>query len=264
MKVGFIGLGNMGSAMIGGMLAQGMADKKDILGADSYRPAMEKAAGQFGIRTVLDNLEVSSYADFLIVAVKPQTAEQVIMEIRDSITEDKVIISIIAGKTIGWLAERFDRPVKLVRVMPNTPALVGEAISGVCRNELVSEAEMEQCIGILQSFGKAEEVPEHLMDAVVGVSGSAPAYVFMFIEALADGAVAAGMPRNQAYRFAAQAVYGSAKMVLETGEHPGILKDRVCSPGGTTIEAVKILEDKGLRGTIMAAVEACVRKSRNL
>lgn len=264
MKVGFIGLGNMGSAMIGGMLSQNIVDKKDILGADSFGPAMENAADRFGIQTVSDNHTVAALADFLILAVKPQTAEQIITEIRDDISEAKIIISIIAGKSTGWLTEKFAKPVKLVRVMPNTPALVGEAISGVCRNELVTEGEMEQCIRILQSFGKAEEVPEYLMDAVVGVSGSAPAYVFMFIEALADGAVAAGMPRNQAYRFASQAVYGSAKMVLETGEHPGVLKDQVCSPGGTTIEAVKVLEDKGLRSAVLAAVEACVRKSKEL
>ncbi len=264
MKVGFIGLGNMGSAMIGGMLSQHIINKKDILGADSFPPALEKAAKHFDIQTVSDNHAVAAFADYLILAVKPQTAEQIIKEIRDNISPAKVIISIIAGKSTEWLTEQFAKPVKLVRVMPNTPALVGEAISGVCRNELVTPEEMEQCIRILQSFGKAEEVPEHLMDAVVGVSGSAPAYVYMFIEALADGAVAAGMPRNQAYRFAAQAVYGSAKMVLETGEHPGVLKDQVCSPGGTTIEAVKVLEDRGLRGTVLAAVEASVRKSKDL
>ncbi len=264
MKVGFIGLGNMGSAMIGGMLTKGFVDKNDIIGADSFKPAIEKAAERFGIKTVADNHAVVAFADYLVIAVKPQTAEQVIKEISADITDDKVIISIIAGKSTGWLAEQFARPVKLVRVMPNTPALVGEAVSGVCRNEFVTEAEMAQCIWLLQSFGKAEEVAEHLMDAVVGVSGSAPAYVYMFIEALADGAVAAGMPRGQAYRFAAQAVYGSAKMVLETGEHPGVLKDRVCSPGGTTIEAVKVLEEKGLRGAVLAAVEACVSKSKEL
>ncbi len=264
MKIGFIGLGNMGSAMIGGMLSKGIADTRDIMGADSFPAATEKAAAEYGIRAAADNQTVAAFADILVLAVKPQMLSGVIEKMRNAIRKETVILSIAAGKTIEWLEKEFAQPVKIVRVMPNTPALVGEAISGVCRNENVTDEEMQKCIMILESFGKAEEVPEHMMDAVVGVSGSSPAYVFMFIEALADGAVAAGMPRNQAYRFAAQSVLGSAKMVLETGKHPGELKDMVCSPGGTTIEAVKVLEEMGMRGTVMAAVEACVEKSRNL
>ncbi len=263
-KIGFIGLGNMGSAMIGGMLSKGIADPRDITGADSFQEAADKAAETYGIRTTPNNQAAVEFADILILAVKPQILAGVIENIRSEIKKETVIISIVAGKTIDWLEKAFEKPVKIVRVMPNTPALVGEAISGVCRNESVTDQEMEKCLMILKSFGQAEEVAEHMMDAVVGVGGSSPAYVFMFIEALADGAVAAGMPRNQAYRFAAQSVLGSAKMVLETGKHPGELKDMVCSPGGTTIEAVKVLEEKGMRGAVMAAVEACVNKSRNL
>lgn len=148
--------------------------------------------------------------------------------------------------------------------MPNTPAMVGEGCSGVCRNELVSDGEMAQCMELLRSFGMAEEVPERLMNAVVGVSGSSPAFVFLFLEALADGAVKAGMPRGQAYHFAAQTVLGSAKLLLETGRHPGELKDMVCSPGGTTIEGVEILEKKGLRSAVMEAVDACVKKAESM
>jgi pyrroline-5-carboxylate reductase len=148
--------------------------------------------------------------------------------------------------------------------MPNTPALVLEGCTGVCAGEHVTQEELEQVLVLLRAFGTAEVIPERIMDAVIGVSGSSPAYVFLFIEAMADGAVAAGMPRAQAYRFAAQAVLGSAKMVLETGMHPGALKDMVCSPGGTTIEAVKVLEEKGLRAAVMDAMEACVEKARKL
>ncbi len=148
--------------------------------------------------------------------------------------------------------------------MPNTPALVLEGCTGVCAGDLVDEEELEEVLELLRSFGVAEAVPERLMDAVVGVSGSSPAYVFLFLEAMADGAVAAGMPRRQAYTFAAQAVLGSAKLLLETGKHPGELKDMVCSPGGTTIQAVKVLEEKGLRAAVMEAMEACVEKSRKL
>ena len=148
--------------------------------------------------------------------------------------------------------------------MPNTPALVGEGITAACYNDNVSRADLDKAVTILTSFGKCEVVPEHLMDVVTSVSGSSPAYVFMFIEAMADAAVADGMPRAQAYEFAAQAVLGSAKMVLETGKHPGELKDMVCSPGGTTIEAVRVLEEKGMRSAVFEAMKACTRKARGL
>ena len=148
--------------------------------------------------------------------------------------------------------------------MPNTPALVGEGMTGVCANDLVTEEELQLVLTLLKSFGRAEVVPEYLMDTVTGVSGSSPAYVFLFLEALADAAVAEGMPRKQAYEFAAQSVLGSAKMLLETGMHPGELKDMVCSPGGTTIEAVAVLERENLRSAVIAATRACIRKSKGV
>ena len=148
--------------------------------------------------------------------------------------------------------------------MPNTPALVGEGMTGVCANDLVTEEELQLVLTLLKSFGRAEVVPEYLMDTVTGVSGSSPAYVFLFLEALADAAVAEGMPRNQAYEFAAQSVLGSAKMLLETGMHPGELKDMVCSPGGTTIEAVAVLERENLRSAVIDATRACIRKSKGV
>ena len=148
--------------------------------------------------------------------------------------------------------------------MPNTPALVGEGLTGVCANDLVTEEELQLVLTLLKSFGRAEVVPEYLMDTVTGVSGSSPAYVFLFLEALADAAVAEGMPRKQAYEFAAQSVLGSAKMLLETGMHPGELKDMVCSPGGTTIEAVAVLERENLRSAVIDATRACIRKSKGV
>ena len=186
------------------------------------------------------------------------------IKIKDAVDEKKIIISIAPGKTLAWLEEQFGKKVKLVRCMPNTPALVGEGMTGVCCNEEVSDAEMQDVLKILESCGKAEMLSERLIDVVVSVSGSSPAYVFMFIEAMADAAVADGMPRAQAYRFAAQAVLGSAKMVLETGKHPGELKDMVCSPGGTTIEAVRVLEEKGMRSAVIEAMKACVKKGREM
>lgn len=264
MKIGFIGLGNMAKAMIGGMLAKEIAKPEDILGYAKTEATRKAVKEKYGICILENNAEVAAEADVVILAVKPQMFGDVIPQIRDSVRKEALIISIAAGKTMVQIQEAFGKDLKLVRCMPNTPAMVGEGCSGVCRNELVSDEEMNKCMKLLQSFGIAEEVPERLMDAVGGVSGSSPAFVFMFIEALADGAVKAGMPRKQAYHFAAQTVYGSAKLMLETGKHPGELKDMVCSPGGTTIEGVQTLEKMGLRSAVMSAVESCVDKSKKM
>lgn len=264
MKIGFIGLGNMASAMIGGILKKKLYSPEDLIGADKSEEAVKRAAETFHIHTTTDNIEVAEAADVLILAVKPQFFEGMIAEIKGAVGEDKLVISIAPGKTMEWLMDHFGKEMKLVRCMPNTPALVGEGCTGFCTYSMVTEEEQETARKILESFGKAYPVPENLMDTVVGVSGSSPAYVFMFIEAMADEAVAEGMPRALAYEFAAQAVLGSAKMVLETGKHPGELKDMVCSPAGTTIQAVKVLEEKGFRAAVMDAMEACIEKSRNL
>lgn len=264
MKIGFIGLGNMAKAMIGGMLAKGIAKPEEILGSARTKATREAVKESYGITVFEDNAMVAAEADIVILAVKPQMFAEVIPQIKDSIKKDALVISIAAGKTIAWIEEAFGKSLKLVRCMPNTPAMVGEGCSGVCRNERVSDDEMGQCMELLRSFGIAEEVPEKLIDAVGAVSGSSPAFVFMFMEALADGGVKAGMPRQQAYRFAAQTVLGSAKLMLETGKHPGELKDMVCSPGGTTIEGVEALEEAGLRNSVMKAVDCCVDKSRRM
>lgn len=264
MKIGFIGLGNMATAMIGGIVKKGIFEAANVVGSDRSEEVTLRAKESFGIDTAESNTEVAERVDIVVLSVKPQFYEAVITEIREVITSSQIIISIAPGKSIKWLAERFGRTLKIVRCMPNTPALVGEGCTGVCCNGLVSEAETEQIMTIMSGFGKASMVPEHLMDAVVGVSGSSPAYVFMFIEAMGDAAVAAGMPRKQAYEFAAQAVLGSARMVLETGKHPGELKDMVCSPGGTTIDAVCVLEERGFRSAVMKAMEVCIEKSKNM
>ena len=265
MKLGFIGLGNMASAMIGGILKKELVGNQDIIGSDKSKAGCEKAAEQFGMTTYTDNCKVAAEADILFLAVKPIFLPEVLEEIKEAVRENTVIVSIVAGKTIAFITEGLGgKNRKIVRCMPNTPALVGEGCTGLCPNEFVTAQEMEQVLALFRSFGVAEEVPERLMYAVVCVSGSSPAYVFLFIEAMADAAVAAGMPRNQAYTFAAQSVLGSAKMVLETGKHPGELKDMVCSPGGTTIDAVKVLEQKGMRASVMDAMEACIEKSKQL
>ena len=246
MKLGFIGCGNMAKAMLGGILKNEICAKEDVIATAKSEASRENARNTYEIQVTADNIEAAKSADVLVLAVKPIFYEEVIHEIKDAVDEKKIIISIAPGKTLAWLEEQFGKKVKLVRCMPNTPALVGEGMTGVCCNEEVSDAEMQDVLKILESCG------------------SSPAYVFMFIEAMADAAVADGMPRAQAYRFAAQAVLGSAKMVLETGKHPGELKDMVCSPGGTTIEAVRVLEEKGMRSAVIEAMKACVKKGREM
>ncbi len=264
MKLGFIGTGNMAGAIMGGIIQKQIFRPEEIIGSDVSEKGRERVREQYGIAVTAENREVAEKAEILILSVKPQFYPEVIAEIRECIKPEQLIITIAPGKTLEWLQEQFGRRVKLVRTMPNTPAMVGEGMTAVCCSEEVTEEELEKVMNILGAFGKAEIVPERLMDVVVSVSGSSPAYVFILIEAMADAAVADGMPRAQAYAFAAQAVYGSAKMVLETGKHPGELKDMVCSPAGTTIEAVRVLEEKGMRSAVIEAMKACTEKSRNL
>ncbi|MCR5421961.1 MAG: pyrroline-5-carboxylate reductase [Lachnospiraceae bacterium] len=269
MKIGFIGLGNMGSAMIGGIIKNKLVEASDIIGSDYSRERVKEMEKSCGISGASSNEEVAKNADILVTSVKPQVYETVIKGIRDKIKDNTVIVSIAPGKTIGWLTEKYnenntERKLKIVRCMPNTPALVGEGCTGVCRCENVNDKEFETVLSILNSFGRAYEIPESQMDAVVAVSGSSPAYVFMLIEAMADGAVAEGLSRKTAYEMAAQAVLGSAKMVLESGKHPGELKDMVCSPAGTTIDAVALLEKRGFRSAVIDAERVCAAKSRSL
>lgn len=264
MKLGFIGTGNMAGAIMGGIIKKGIFKPEEIIGADLAEAGREKVKSLYGIQVTADNKEVVEKAEIIVLSVKPQFYASVIAEIKDVVKADQIIITIAPGKTLEWLGEQFGKAVKIVRTMPNTPAMVGEGMTAACANEQVTEDELKYALEILSAFGKVEVVSEHLMDVVVSVSGSAPAYVFMFIEAMADAAVADGMPRAQAYQFAAQAVYGSAKMVLETGKHPGELKDMVCSPGGTTIEAVRVLEKEGMRSAVIEAMKACTEKSRGM
>lgn len=268
MKIGFIGLGNMATAMMGGIIKNNIVDASDIIGTDRTEANVQKAYDNLLINCVKDNATCAKMVDILVLSVKPQVYPVVINEIKDSIKENCIIVSIAPGKTIEWLEKQFngdaDIKRKIVRCMPNTPALVLEGCTGVCKNKNVTDEEFDKVLKILRGFGKAYEVSENQMDAVVAVSGSSPAYVFMMIEAMADAAVLEGIPRDKSYEFAAQAVLGSAKMVLETGKHPAALKDMVCSPAGTTIEAVKVLEEKGFRSALIDAMIACADKSKSL
>ena len=264
MKIGFIGCGNMGSAMIGGILKNGVFEKNEIIVSNLTEEGSRKSREKLGVVTTLDNCEVVKNANIVILAVKPQFYEEVIGEVKGYLTPEHMIVGIAPGKTLAWLEEKAGLPLKVVRFMPNTPAQVGAGMTAVCTNDRVSEDELAEILKITDSFGCTEVVPERLMDAAGAVGGCSPAYVFMFIEAMADAAVSQGMPRKQAYKFASQTVLGSAKMVLETGRHPGDLKDMVCSPAGTTIEGVRTLEKSGFRSAVFEALTAAAEKGKKL
>ena len=261
-KIGFIGCGNMGKAILGGLIASGQVLPGQIW---VYTPSPDKVAAlhdQFGINAAESAQEVAQIADIIFAAVKPGIMIKVLSEITSSLNKDSLVVSIAAGVTLDQLARALGHDRKIIRAMPNTPALVNAGMTSVTPNALVTPEDTADVLNIFRCFGEAEVIAEPMIHPVVGVSGSSPAYVFMFIEAMADAAVLGGMPRAQAYKFAAQAVMGSAKMVLETGEHPGVLKDAVCSPAGTTIESVRVLEEKGMRSAVIEAVaSASVKKA---
>ncbi len=260
-RIGFIGSGNMGQAMIGGIIRAGLLAPEHIVVFDPDQGKLEALRAELGISPAADACQLAAACDVIVLAVKPDIYPAVLKEIAGSVKAGAVAVTIAPGRSLAEVGGLLGPGAKVVRTMPNTPALVGEGMTAYCANEAVTAAELAEVKTLLECFGKSEQVPEKLMDAVVGISGSSPAYVFLFIEALADAGVKAGMPRDKAYRFAAQSVLGAARMVLETGKHPGALKDMVCSPGGTTIEAVHVLEREGLRSAVMQAVAACVDKS---
>ena len=263
-KIGFIGSGNMAKAMIGGIVKSKLVDSNNVIASDLNELALENVKNEYGINVTTNSKEVVKFSDIVIVAVKPNVYDVVLEGVKELVDDKKIIVTIAAGKTIESIENVIGNDKKVIRTMPNTPALVNEGMSALCKNKNITDEELNIVKEIFNSFGKAEIVNEYLIDSVIGVSGSAPAYVFMFIEAMADAAVLAGMPRNQAYTFAAQAVMGSAKMVLETDKHPGELKDMVCSPGGTTIEAVKTLESEGFRSAVIKAIGDCIEKSKEM
>ena len=263
-KVGFIGCGNMGSSMVGGLIKSGFLKSEEIIVSTKTEASSKKLRDEFKVATTLDSKTVAKESETIILAVKPNMYKSVVEEIKSELTEDKLIITIAAGISIENMEEWLGDDLKIIRTMPNTPALVGQAMSAVCPNKNVSEEELKYCINIFESFGECEVLEEKYFDGFIAVAGSSPAYVFMFIEAMADGAVKLGVPRAKAYKMAAQSVLGSAKMVLETGKHPGELKDMVCSPAGTTIDAVVELEKLGFRNSVIQAMDKCAEKSKNM
>lgn len=262
--IGFIGTGNMGKAIIQGMLAAGLSKPGQIIASRKNTEALGELQQELGIRTATENTTVAREADILFLAVKPHFYQAIIQEVRDVVRPDSIVINIAAGISVKNMEDWFGRPMKIVRVMPNTPILVGAGMAAMCANGEVTVEDLAEVQAIFSSSGKAVVVEERLFDAVIGVSGSSPALLYMLVEAMADAAVEAGLPRKDAYTFAAQAMLGTAKMVLETGLHPGELKDQVCSPGGTTIAGVARAEEVGLRGAMIESVRATITKSREM
>ncbi|MGL5869828.1 pyrroline-5-carboxylate reductase [Clostridium chrysemydis] len=263
-KIGFIGCGNMGSSMLGGLIDKEFLSKENFFVSAKSEESKKRLEEKFGVNVKSKNIDIVKESDVIVLAVKPYMYKKVIKEVKDFIRKDQIIVSIAAGIDIkdleNWIGEDF----KIVKTMPNTPALVGEAMSAVCPNKNIKEEELKYIMSMFEAFGECVVLEEKDFHAFIALCGSSPAYVFMFIEAMADGAVKLGIPRDKAYKMAAQSVLGSAKMVLETKEHPGVLKDMVCSPGGTTIEAVAELENNNFRSTVIKAMDSCANKSKNM
>lgn len=263
-SLAFLGAGAMGEALTRGLLSAGTYSAENIVLFDVDTPRVEALAKTLGVRSASTALEAAFGADVLLLAVKPQVVEKALEPLRDILSPAQTLISIAAGVKTSRLEACFSQPVPVVRVMPNTPALVGAAATAICAGKNAGAENLSNAKTIFEAVGMTVEADEKLLDAVTGLSGSGPAYVFLFIEALADGGVRAGLSRDVALKLAAQTVMGSAQMLLETGEHPGVLKDRVASPGGTTIAGLHALENGAFRGVVMDAVLAAAERSKEL
>ena len=259
-KPGFIGAGNMAEAIIGGMTGARVAAPSDIIASDADASRLEFIAQKFGIETTRSNTEVAKESDILFLSVKPQIYDAVISEIRGDINPCALIVIIAAGLSTQSVREKFGTNVKLIKAMPNTPAMVNCGMTAICAAENVTDDELAQVLKIFNSVGKTEIIPEKFFDIFTALAGSSPAYVFTFIEAMADAGVKHGLSRKLAIEISTQAVIGSAMLLSKSNEHPAILRDNVCSPGGTTIAAVCELERTGFRNSVIAAVDACVKK----
>lgn len=263
-SIGFLGAGKMATALAKGFVQAGLVTPEQLIASDISEAARAAFAKETGAKSVASNADSVKFAQILILAVKPDQVAGALADIHEHMTEKHLLISIAAGVTLARLEAGLGKDARVIRVMPNTPALVGASATGFALGKSATAADADLAKKLFSAVGVAFQVKESLLDAVTGLSGSGPAYVYLFIESLSDGGVAAGLPREVATKLAAQTVLGAAKMVLETGQHPGALKDMVTSPGGTTIEGLHELEKGKLRGTVMSAVRAATEKSKKL
>jgi pyrroline-5-carboxylate reductase len=263
-RIGFIGAGRMAAALAGGIIRAGLAEASDIVAADPSPDSRRRFKDEIAGQTTDDNCAVLEQADVVFLAVKPQHMAAALGPISAAWTDRHLIVSIAAGVTLDTLERLAGKKPRYVRVMPNTPCLVGYGASGYCLGPGATDTDGQCVKQMLEACGAAYEVSEPLLDAVTGLSGSGPAFVYLMIDALADGGVRAGLPRDVALALAARTVRGAAEMVLTTGRHPATLKDEVTSPGGTTIAGLQALEDRSVRAAMIAAVEAATRRSQEL
>jgi pyrroline-5-carboxylate reductase len=264
MRIGFLGAGNMGGAIIQGYAPQARHYHHQLLAYDPDRDKIEDLAEETGLTPCASAEELASCCDVLVLGLKPGLFADVLPALAPHLTEGQTVVSMAAGVTIGYIEQLLGRPTPVIRIMPNTPAAVGQAMTAVCRNERVDDTLFKTVFEMFTAIGRAEEVPEDLIHCVIGVSGSSPAYTYMYIDALARAAEKNGMAYDKAVVFAAQSVLGAAQMVLSTGETPEQLRINVCSPGGTTIEAVETLQAKGFAEVIAAGFQAAVDKSKRM
>jgi pyrroline-5-carboxylate reductase len=262
--IAFLGAGNMAEALVKGMLRAGVAAPGEILLTDRRKERLAELEARYGVRTTTDNKEAAAQAAIIVLSVKPQVMNKLLAEIAPALDGKKLVISIAAGVPLAVVERRVGHGVRIIRTMPNTPALVGAGATAISAGEHATPEDMEQAKTLFDAVGKTVVVDETLLDAVTGLSGSGPAYVFLIIEALSDAGVKMGLDRRNAQDLAAQTVLGSAQLLLETGEHPGRLKDQVTSPGGTAIAGLHTLEAGGLRTTLMNAVEAATQRAHEL
>ncbi len=263
LTIGFVGAGQMATALALGLVKAGLAKGSDIWAYDPYPAALAGFQAKIEGAQGVDGVEKLASVNVLVLAVKPQQLAAAAAPLVGKIAPQTLVVSVLAGATLATLSKALGH-AKIIRVMPNTPALVSAGASAFAASEGATPKDLELAQQLLSSFGFAAKVEEKHLDAVTGLSGSGPAYACLIIEALADGGVKMGLPRDLALKLAAQTLLGTAKMVLDSGEHPGVLKDRVASPGGTTIAGLATLEDRGVRGALIAAVESATRRSMEL
>jgi pyrroline-5-carboxylate reductase len=260
-KIGFIGSGNMASAIIKGIINSGQYHPATIFVSNPSQTKLDQLQQQYPINITNDNLQVVAKSDIILLCVKPNKYQEVLQEIKDHVTVGQVIVSIAAGISLDYLNQSFDQPISIIKTMPNTPVTIGQGMTGICPNQNATNDHLQQVVALFNTIGKTQIIDENLMDIFTAIAGSSPAMVFMMIEAMADAAVLKGMNRTQAYQIISQAIQGAAQMVSITQIHPGQLKDQVTSPKGTTIEAIYTLEQHNFRGTIMQAMEQCANKA---
>lgn len=263
-KLGIIGCGNMASAIVRGIIESQAYSVEDIIMSDINKEQRDEVKNAYTVDVTSDNESLVSSSDTIILAVKPQVLEHLFTDTLKKLFRSRLLISIAAGVSVDRLRQMTVNSCRVIRVMPNTAAMIGMSVSAMCFAENVSEADKQIATKIFESIGSVSFIEEKLFDAVTAISGSSPAYVFMMMEAMADAAVSLGLARNDAYKMAAGAITGSAQLYLSTNKHPGELKDMVCSPAGTTIVAVKTLEEKGFRGALIDAMVACAERSAQL